>query len=272
MALSQLFNPLVHCSVSSATLNDVLLRSHQRKICPKPLKLDEGEREQLQQLVNRHHTPQQLALRASIILLADQGRNHQEIARELQIETWQDYGEHAGYIESKGRGGSGACWILHPQRLALQLFALACERPDVYGRPISDWTARELAEEIQPGDCGEYFRRHVGRLLFPATDFATKSKTFEPNLLPQHERLRVISLDEMTGIQALERKAACRCPGKMRRREFEYSVTATQTLIASFEVVVMHAMVGETRTEADYLMCNRPLPISSNQMAFNYGL
>ncbi len=55
------------------------------KAAPQPLKLNAGEREQLQQLVNRHHTPQQLALRASIILLADQGRNHQAIARALQI-------------------------------------------------------------------------------------------------------------------------------------------------------------------------------------------
>lgn len=55
------------------------------KTAPKPLKLNEEEREQLQQLVNHHNTPQQLALRASIILLADEGRNHQEIARELGI-------------------------------------------------------------------------------------------------------------------------------------------------------------------------------------------
>ena len=30
----------------------------------------------------------------------------------------------------------------------VELFALACSYPDDYGRPISDWTARELAEEM----------------------------------------------------------------------------------------------------------------------------
>jgi putative transposase len=30
----------------------------------------------------------------------------------------------------------------------VELFALACCEPEDYGRPISDWTARELAEEI----------------------------------------------------------------------------------------------------------------------------
>lgn len=62
----------------------------------------------------------------------------------------------------------------------------------------------------------------------------------------------------MTGIQALERKAPDLPlrPGKTRRREFEYIRHGTQTLIASFDVAsgaVIHATVGETRTEGDYL-------------------
>lgn len=69
---------------------------------------------------------------------------------------------------------------------------------------------------------------------------------------------RVLSLDAMTGIQALERQAPDlpMRPGKIRRREFEYIRHGTQTLIASFDVAsgqVMQAMVGETRTEADSL-------------------
>ena len=69
---------------------------------------------------------------------------------------------------------------------------------------------------------------------------------------------RTICLDEMTGIQALERKAPDlpMRPGKIHRREFEYIRHGTQTLIASFDVVrgrVMEATVGDTRTELDYL-------------------
>ena len=52
---------------------------------PKPLQLSELEREQLQHLVNRHSTSQQIALRAKIILQADAGQNHREIARALNI-------------------------------------------------------------------------------------------------------------------------------------------------------------------------------------------
>ncbi|MUL37748.1 IS630 family transposase [Gloeocapsopsis sp. AAB1 = 1H9] len=65
-------------------------------------------------------------------------------------------------------------------------------------------------------------------------------------------------MDEMTGIQALERKFPDHPmrPGKRERREFEYIRHGTQTLIASFDVAqgkVVEAMVGDTRTETDYL-------------------
>ncbi|MGB3757289.1 MAG: helix-turn-helix domain-containing protein [Rivularia sp. (in: cyanobacteria)] len=48
----------------------------------------------------------------------------------------------------------------------VELFALACSKPEDYGRPISDWTARELAEEIEKQDIVESISpRHFGRLL-----------------------------------------------------------------------------------------------------------
>ena len=65
-------------------------------------------------------------------------------------------------------------------------------------------------------------------------------------------------MDEMTGIQALERCAPDQAmrPGQRERQEFEYSRHGTQTLIASFDVAtgrIAKASVGDTRTEADYL-------------------
>lgn len=69
---------------------------------------------------------------------------------------------------------------------------------------------------------------------------------------------RTLSIDEMTGIQALERcfpDQAMR-PGQRERQEFEYSRHGTQTLIASFDVAtgrIAKGTVGDTRNEADYL-------------------
>lgn len=67
----------------------------------------------------------------------------------------------------------------------------------------------------------------------------------------------VVSTDEMTGIQALERAAPTLPlrPGAVERREFEYVRHGTQCLTANFDVVlgrVLAPTVGPTRTEADF--------------------
>jgi transposase len=77
-----------------------------------------------------------------------------------------------------------------------------------------------------------------------------------PALLEVSER--VLSMDEMTGIQALERKYPTRPmePGQEERREFEYIRRGTVTLIANFDVAqgtVVTPSMGPTRTEEDFV-------------------
>jgi transposase len=68
---------------------------------------------------------------------------------------------------------------------------------------------------------------------------------------------RTVSIDEMTGIQALERIAPTlpMKPGKVERREFEYVRHGTQALIAHFDVVTgkVGGSIADTRTEADFV-------------------
>lgn len=144
------------------------------------MKLEDTERQQLQQLINRHNTPQQLALRAKIIVLAEQGLNHREIARSLNIsrdmarlwrERWLASREQGvpvvERLQDAERSGAPATFSLEQ---ILQLFAMACEKPEIYGRPISHWTARELASEmVKQGIVERISPRHVGRLLEEAT-------------------------------------------------------------------------------------------------------
>lgn len=66
-----------------------------------------------------------------------------------------------------------------------------------------------------------------------------------------------VSTDEMTAIQALERKHPDlpMTPGHVRRREFEYIRHGTHSLIASLEVAtgqVLQPTLGPTRNEADF--------------------
>ena len=46
------------------------------------------------------------------------------------------------------------------------LYAIACHPPEKYDRPISHWSARELADEmVKQGIVESISERHVGRLL-----------------------------------------------------------------------------------------------------------
>jgi hypothetical protein len=69
--------------------------------------------------------------------------------------------------------------------------------------------------------------------------------------------VQTVSIDEMTGIQALERAAPSlpMKPGHVERREFEYIRHGTKALIAAFDVATgnVRGTVGDTRTEADFV-------------------
>jgi hypothetical protein len=69
---------------------------------------------------------------------------------------------------------------------------------------------------------------------------------------------RIVTTDELTGIQALERKhpGLPLAPGKVERREFEYIRHGTCTGILSRDVVsgqIIAPTLGPTRKEADFL-------------------
>jgi hypothetical protein len=69
---------------------------------------------------------------------------------------------------------------------------------------------------------------------------------------------RALSTDELTGVQALERKhpGLPLAPGKVERREFEYLRHGTRSFILSRDIAsgqVIAPSGGPTRTEADFL-------------------
>jgi hypothetical protein len=77
-----------------------------------------------------------------------------------------------------------------------------------------------------------------------------------PSLAKQGEC--TVSTDEMTGVQALERKhpGLPLAPGHVQRREFEYERHGTRSFILSRDVVtgkLLAPFCGPTRTEEDFL-------------------
>jgi transposase len=77
-----------------------------------------------------------------------------------------------------------------------------------------------------------------------------------PELVNQGER--VMSTDELSGVQALERKHPTlpMMPGKVERQEFEYIRHGTQVFIINFDVAtgqVVTPSYGNTRNEQDFV-------------------
>ena len=71
------------------------------------------------------------------------------------------------------------------------------------------------------------------------------------------QNTHTVCVDEMTGIQALERTAPTKLmiAGKPARIEFEYERHGTLTLIGNFQVTtgeLIAPTIGPTRTEADF--------------------
>ncbi len=148
---------------------------------PKPpaIELSERERQELDALTRRHTTPQQLALRARIVLTAAAGANNAQIARDLDVsldmvrrwrERWlvlQPASSEELPIPDRltdaPRPGKS---VRITAEQVCQIVALACEAPSQSGRPISQWSQHEIADEIiRRGILPTISPRHAARLV-----------------------------------------------------------------------------------------------------------
>ena len=162
------------------------------------LNLSQEIEKELERLEKAHRTEQQIAKRAKIIRLAAVGLSNAAIVRELEIprqtvvlwrQRWLmleeiplDELSVKARLEDLPRSGRPP-EITAEQRC--QLEAIACQPPEKYGRPISQWTGRELADEmVKQGIIETLSRRHAGRLLKRSLN----SSTQEPILAEYSQR------------------------------------------------------------------------------------
>jgi hypothetical protein len=157
---------------------------------------------------------------------------------------------------------------------------IACEPPENYSLPFSRWNHEILRETvIKKKIVKKISASSIGRLLRNADVKPHRSKywltsaergtpEFEPRvaavveLYTQAEELakqgiNVVSADEKTGMQALERIAPDKptAPGQTAKFEYEYTRHGTLTLIAGLMVatgLVGSYTIGKTRTEQDF--------------------
>lgn len=146
---------------------------------PAKIELSEQERQALERLVGRHTTGQQKAQRARIILKAAEGKTHAEIAADLKIsvdmatlwrQRWLELKPISlndlsveERLEDLPRPGAPAR-LTADQRC--QIEQIACQAPEKAGRPVSQWTGREIADELMKRGIVEHISpRHAARLL-----------------------------------------------------------------------------------------------------------
>ena len=146
---------------------------------PIQIELDSETRKALEALTRRHSTPQQLVIRARIILLAGDGKNNSQIVRELgvsidMVRLWRNRWTSFANIPLEELTVSerltdeprpGRAPTISAEQVC-QIVSLACEAPEKSGRPISQWTGREIADEImERGIVESISPRHAQRLL-----------------------------------------------------------------------------------------------------------
>ena len=142
--------------------------------CSVPIVLSCAERSELECLIRGHSTPQHLARRARMIVMAADGVGVGETA--LRLGVWRKGVSFWRARWRAGGGGSAAERLCDAPRSGAPatitaeqtcaIIALACERPDESGVPISQWSASDLAREAaRRGIVKSVSPRTVGRFL-----------------------------------------------------------------------------------------------------------
>jgi transposase len=143
--------------------------------CPAdPIVLSAADREELEGFVRAHSTPQQVALRARIILSAADGIPNRQSARRLGIAVhtvrcWRRRWDEEPALALADRLADaprpGTPPTFSPEQICA-IVALACEPPEASGVPITHWSQSALAREAMKRGLVETISHgSVGRFL-----------------------------------------------------------------------------------------------------------
>ena len=233
----------------------------------KIIQLSETEQEHLKQIIHKRTSPQQLVLRAKIIMMTSQGHPIRDIMNQLQttrvtISKWKKRFLEKGLdgladLQRPGRKPRYSAEIRH------KIAAEACNPPP--GR--THWTIRDLARHLQV-DRGlvervlkeEAIKPHLVKYYHHSTDpeFEAKMLNIIGLYLNPPENAMVLSVDEKTGIQALDRNQPVlplKPHGKVKNLPFEYKRLGTTSLLAALDVHTgqVHGTCEKRHTNQEFL-------------------
>ena len=175
---------------------------------------------------------------------------------------------------------SGSPGKFTPEQI-VGLIGIACEPPEKSGRPVTSWTGNELADESQKrGLVDSISASHVNRILrevdlqphhsqYWCNTTETDPERFQrqvelvcqtyrdaPQLYHQ-SHTHTVCVDEMTSLQANERRAETKLPkpGQIAKEEFQYTRHGTVCVTGNWHVVrgqLLAPTISETRDNADF--------------------
>jgi transposase len=270
------------------------------------VQITEKQKALLEEFVAARSTLSGLQTRCHIILLAHEGHNNETIEQMVGLghdavgrwrRRWRDNWPRLISIEC-GEGTAALKKAItellsdikrsgRPPRITAvqqaELAAKACEDPQDSGRPISQWSSDELADEMSQipngfAISGGWVRRLLARMDIRPHHHQywlfSKDKTKDPMFdwkvtaicnayseaidLYHRQGVHTICVDEMTGIQALERIAQdlpVRA-GSVARLEYEYKRHGTTGLFGNLHVAtgkIWSPLLRQTRGEIDML-------------------
>lgn len=140
------------------------------------INLKENEKDTLEKLLKRQSTPQNIARRAKIILLTNNtNESYTSIANTLGIASsditkwtkrWIERSDIEDTIERlQDNPRSGRPSGITPEQWC-QIMALACEKPENHGVPITNWSHSTLTKEIlKQGIVETISQSYVGEFL-----------------------------------------------------------------------------------------------------------
>jgi transposase len=237
------------------------------------IKLSRKDQAKLRETLRRGTAAQRDVLRAQIALLLHEGRTISSIASTLQVSRptvmrWRERLAQSGVSGlQEGQRPGRPRQIDAAQRL--QLLALACETGEDRAGTLP--TLDELCvRAVERGVVQHLSRSHLQRILqagdvrphrvrqwlhSPDPQFREKVNAICALYRRAPKGSVVLSIDEKTGIQAIERKHADRDAqsGRLRRHEFEYIRHGTQALTAALDVHTGRVLgrCTDRRTQAD---------------------
>jgi transposase len=233
-------------------------------------------------LQRKSTAPAGVVRRARTILLLASGESSTGTAQRVglsprHVHKWGQRFLEQGVpgLEEKPRPGRTPKFS---PRVALHLVKMACERPDLRGRSLSQWDCAELARQLQADGVVDHISApSVRRLLLPhrlrpwrhplwlspkaprdaafADAVRNLSDLYSRPLAP-HEV--VLCVDEKTNLQPRPRKAQTLPPqpGQPTRVESEYERKGALHLFAAFDTRTgkVYHCTGERKRQIEFLM------------------